>query len=52
MNGFFDAEASDAVPVFAVFDNEEVGSSTKQGADSTFLGDTLDRVAEGVGKSY
>lgn len=52
MNGFFDAEASDAVPVFAVFDNEEVGSSTKQGADSTFLGDTLERVAEGVGKSY
>lgn len=30
-----------AIPVCAVFDNEEVGSLTKQGANSTFLHDVL-----------
>lgn len=28
-----------------MFDNEEVGSLTKQGADSTFLTDTVRRIA-------
>ncbi len=37
------------IGVCAVFDNEEVGSSTGQGADSTFLEDTLYRVAKGLG---
>ena len=32
------------LPVYALFDNEEVGSQTKQGAASTFLYDTLKRV--------
>lgn len=36
--------ASSAVCVCAIFDNEEVGSRTKQGADSTFLEDTLKRI--------
>lgn len=39
------------VKVFAVFDNEEVGSLTKQGADSSFLQDTLQRVAESLSLS-
>ncbi len=34
------------VNICAIFDNEEVGSSTKQGADSTFLEDTMERIAE------
>lgn len=37
------------INVCAVFDNEEVGSGTGQGADSTFLEDTLYRIAEGLG---
>lgn len=36
------------INVCAVFDNEEVGSGTKQGADSTFLEDTLFRIGESL----
>lgn len=39
------------VNVCAVFDNEEVGSGTKQGADSTFLEDVLWRICEALGLS-
>lgn len=35
------------VNICTIFDNEEVGSSTKQGADSTFLEDVLERIGEG-----
>ena len=37
--------APNAVPVFCLFDNEEVGSETTQGAASTFLRDTLLRIS-------
>ncbi|MBQ9122596.1 MAG: M18 family aminopeptidase [Lachnospiraceae bacterium] len=39
------------INVCVVFDNEEVGSGTKQGADSTLLTDTLVRIKEALGKS-
>lgn len=41
LNGFISARHSRSIPVLAVFDNEEVGSRTKQGADSTFMTDVL-----------
>lgn len=37
-------ENKSSVNVCAVFDNEEVGSTTKQGADSSFLSDVLSRI--------
>lgn len=37
------------INVCVVFDNEEVGSGTKQGADSTLLTDTLVRIKEALG---
>lgn len=37
------------ISMCCIFDNEEVGSSTRQGADSTFLSDTLERIAECCG---
>ncbi|WP_195269141.1 M18 family aminopeptidase [Eubacterium sp. 1001713B170207_170306_E7] len=49
LRGFLDAEAPQNVAVHCVFDNEEVGSGTKQGAGSTFLKDTLARIADATG---
>lgn len=40
----------ESVNVCAVFDNEEVGSTTKQGADSSFLSDVLSRISMCTGK--
>lgn len=39
------------INVYACFDNEEVGSGTKQGAASTFLFDTLQRAVTNLGLS-
>lgn len=44
LEGFLNSNSENNVTVFASFDNEEVGSGTKQGAGSTFLRDTLERV--------
>ena len=46
-----ESTARDTVNVCAVFDNEEVGSGTRQGADSSFLYDTLTRVGFALGAS-
>ena len=47
--GFLNAEPSGAVPVLCVFDSEEVGSGSVQGAGSTLLADVLERVCDGMG---
>ena len=49
LEGFLAAKPGGSLPVLAVFNNEEVGSSTRQGADSTFLTDVLERIAHGCG---
>ncbi len=49
--GFLDADAgcdSACAPVWAMLDNEEVGSSTRQGAQSTFVRDLFDRILDAV----
>ena len=49
LQGFLSAKEEKSVPVLAIFDNEEVGSETKQGARSTFLSDVLYRITKSAG---
>lgn len=51
LKGFIQNERFDNIKVVAVFDNEEVGSQTKQGAGSTFLHDVLKRIVISEGKN-
>ncbi|MCC8051991.1 MAG: M18 family aminopeptidase [Clostridiales bacterium] len=51
LQGFLRGENSGSVSVYACFDNEEVGSQTKQGAASTFLCDALTRINTALGKT-
>ena len=48
---FLAAEVDDQIPVLCVYDNEEVGSTTRQGAASTLLLDTLLRINEALGRT-
>ena len=47
--GFLSSKKGKAIKVYASFDNEEVGSLTRQGASSTFLKETLKRVIIALG---
>ena len=51
VEGFIKSEAKKSIAVISIFDNEEVGSGTKQGAASTFLFDTLTRINSALGKN-
>lgn len=45
LKGFLQSKnPSEGVSIFASLDNEEVGSTTRQGADSTFLNDIIKRI--------
>ena len=44
VTALIEAKAVKNVAVCCLFDNEEVGSCTRQGADSTFLSDVLSRI--------
>ena len=52
MEGFIESEPGNSVSVHCVFDNEEVGSETKQGAGASFLRDTLERINMCLGRSH
>ena len=47
--GFLKTAPSEMVPVLCVFDSEEVGSGSVQGAGSTLLTDVLERICHGLG---
>ena len=49
--GFLNAGEIRSVPVLCVFDSEEVGSGSVQGAGSTLLADTLTRICQAIGLS-
>ncbi len=50
--GFLKAGESGSIPVLCVFDSEEIGSSSVQGAASTFLADNLRRMCNAMGIDY
>ncbi len=49
--GFLHAESSESIPVLCVFDSEEVGSSSVQGAASRLLETTLHRICSALSLS-
>ena len=51
LKAFLAAGNDSVINVYCCFDNEEVGSNTKQGAMSTFLYDVLQRINENIGGS-
>lgn len=46
--GFVDSDNCNSINVLCSFNNEEIGSLTSQGADSTFLIDTLFRITKAM----
>lgn len=50
LKAIIEAHPSKHTNVFVCFDNEEIGSSTKQGGDSNLLLNTLERIILGFGK--
>ena len=49
LRAIISAEGKRFMPVAALFDNEETGSGTKQGALSDFLPETMSRIANALG---
>ena len=51
LKGFLQADKPKKATVLCIFDNEEVGSGTRQGADSGFLDDMLSRAWASLGRT-
>lgn len=49
LKSFTSSQKTDSIKMYCVFDNEEVGNETKQGAKSTFLTDTVERINSALG---
>ena len=52
LQGLLLAKESRAIAVLGIFDNEEIGSETKQGAGSMFLPDTLQQICSSLKLDY
>ena len=50
LKSFIDSKKSLNINIFCTFNSEEIGSLTKEGADSSFLMDTLKRIAGSLEK--
>ena len=50
--GFLNSGDSASIPVLVVFDSEETGSNSRQGADSTMLAMTLARISRCLGLDH
>ncbi len=48
VRAIIESEAKSYINICIVFDNEEVGSGTSQGADSTFFTDILNEIKKGI----
>lgn len=48
LESFINSNNNNSINVFCAFNNEEIGSLTKQGADSTFLIDSLSRICKSL----
>ena len=51
LDGISSCQPTDGLRLVALFDNEEVGSRTKQGAASSLLGQIVERIYRGLQKS-
>jgi aspartyl aminopeptidase len=47
--GLIERKREDAINIIALFDHEEIGSQTKQGANSALLGMLLEKIYDGLG---
>ena len=52
MQGFLNSGESGSIPVMAMFDSEETGSNSRQGADSTMLAMVLARISRCLGLDH
>ncbi|MBQ6687103.1 MAG: M18 family aminopeptidase [Bacilli bacterium] len=48
LESFIESDNSDNINIMCIFNSEEIGSLTKEGADSSFLMDTLKRISAAV----